>query len=149
MYPWVHTFFRQRKTQKADMNQKAKYEDEHRRAEQLSLNCRWLIDKIDKIFYAICRPDQIGTWQQRAEIAVLEAVKLSKTKTEVKLSNAEIEERIKFVKDKFGQDEKIIILPKSLVEKVISRIDQMQEFPNNRAAQTNLRLAEEELKGWI
>ena len=46
-----------------------KAEQEHARAEQLGLNCNWLIKKMDEIFYTLC-PDQAGTWQQRAEMAV-------------------------------------------------------------------------------
>jgi len=46
------------------------YEDEHRRAEQLGLNCRWLIGQLDAVFYEFCPPNEIGTWQQRAERAV-------------------------------------------------------------------------------
>ena len=44
-------------------------EAEKRRADQLGLNCSWLIDKIDRIHAAMC-PGQHGTWQQRAEQAV-------------------------------------------------------------------------------
>lgn len=42
---------------------------EKQRADQLSVNCQWLIDKIDRIHQALC-PRQFGTWQQRAEQAV-------------------------------------------------------------------------------
>jgi hypothetical protein len=49
------------------------YEMEHRRAEQLASNCRWLIGITDAINRDLC-PDKIGTWQQRAEYA-LEAAK--------------------------------------------------------------------------
>ena len=44
------------------------YEMEHQRAEQLALNCRWLIGITDAICRELC-PDKIGTWQQRAEYA--------------------------------------------------------------------------------
>jgi hypothetical protein len=49
------------------------YEMEHRRAEQLASNCRWLIGITDGIWQELCQ-DKIGTWQQRAEYA-LEAAK--------------------------------------------------------------------------
>jgi len=39
------------------------------REEQMSINCQWLIDKIDEIHDCLC-PDELGTWQQRAEQAV-------------------------------------------------------------------------------
>ena len=42
---------------------------EKQRVDQLSVNCQWLIDKIDRIHQALC-PRQFGTWQQRAEQAV-------------------------------------------------------------------------------
>jgi hypothetical protein len=45
---------------------------EQNRAEQLALNCRWLIEKIDIIHSCLC-PGQNGTWQQRAEQAVIAA----------------------------------------------------------------------------
>ena len=44
-------------------------EAEKRRADQLGVNCMWLIDKIDRIHAALC-PGRSGTWQQRAEQAV-------------------------------------------------------------------------------
>ena len=46
------------------------------RSDQLGINCRWLIDKIDRIHRILC-PDQCGTWQQRAEQAVEAAERLS------------------------------------------------------------------------
>jgi len=51
-------------------------EMETKRADQLGVNCKWLIDKIDEICNAIC-PDKIGTWQQRAEWAALKAKELA------------------------------------------------------------------------
>jgi len=50
-------------------------EDEHARAEQLALNLHWLIARIDVIHECLC-PKQYGSWQQRAEQAVLAARKL-------------------------------------------------------------------------
>lgn len=50
-------------------------EAEKRRADQLELNCSWLIDKIDRIHAALC-PGQFGAWQQRAEQAVKAAESL-------------------------------------------------------------------------
>ena len=45
------------------------------RSDQLGINCRWLIERIDRIHRALC-PDQCGTWQQRAEQAVAAAERL-------------------------------------------------------------------------
>lgn len=50
-------------------------EAEKRRVDQLALNCKWLVDKIDRIHAALC-PGQHGTWQQRAEQAVKAAESL-------------------------------------------------------------------------
>jgi hypothetical protein len=61
------------------------YKIEHARAEQLGINCRWLIDKIDEIFYALC-PGKVGTWQQRAEMAVSRAKELSQENNKPKVS---------------------------------------------------------------
>lgn len=58
--------------------------DEKARADQLGVNCRWLIDKIDRIHRALC-PGQSGTWQQRAEQSVAAAEKLKETKCTAKL----------------------------------------------------------------
>ena len=44
-------------------------EQETARAEQLSLNVRCLIDKMDRIHAALC-PDLCGSWITRAEQAV-------------------------------------------------------------------------------
>jgi hypothetical protein len=52
-----------------------KLEMETKRADQLGINCKWLIEKIEEISYALC-PDKIGTWQQRAEWAALKAKEL-------------------------------------------------------------------------
>ena len=60
------------------------YEMEHRRAEQLANNCRWLIGITDAICMELC-PDKCGTWQQRAEYA-LEAAKEIGQKTPGKKS---------------------------------------------------------------
>jgi hypothetical protein len=57
-------------------NYKAAFVDVSRQAEQLHLNCKWLIEKTDAIFYALC-PNKIGTWQQRAEMAAQAAVELA------------------------------------------------------------------------
>jgi hypothetical protein len=46
---------------------------EHKRAEQLSTNCKWLIAKFDELHDILC-PDHLGTWQARIE-KVMEAVK--------------------------------------------------------------------------
>lgn len=51
--------------------------DESRRADQLGVNCDWLIAKIDAIHAALC-PGQHGSWQQRAEQAVAAAGKCVK-----------------------------------------------------------------------
>lgn len=50
------------------------------RADQLALNCRWLIDKIDRIHAALC-PDKCGSWITRAEQAVAAAEAIAKNKT--------------------------------------------------------------------
>ena len=42
---------------------------EKARADQLGINCRWLIAQLDAIHAALC-PDHIGTWQERAQAAV-------------------------------------------------------------------------------
>jgi hypothetical protein len=47
-------------------------DDDKRTIQQLSLNCKWLISKIDHMHVILC-PDKLGTWQQRAE-QVLDAV---------------------------------------------------------------------------
>ncbi len=47
---------------------------EKQRADQLGINCRWLIEKVDRINRALC-PNESGTWQQRAEKAVEAAEK--------------------------------------------------------------------------
>ena len=40
-----------------------------KRADQLGVNCHWLIARIDEIFSILC-PDKLGTWQYRADEAV-------------------------------------------------------------------------------
>lgn len=50
---------------------------ESRRADQLGLNCDWLIEKVDRIHAALC-PNKMGTWQKRAEQAVEAAEKIAK-----------------------------------------------------------------------
>lgn len=45
--------------------------------DDLAVNCRWLINKIDEIFYAMCPSDKTGTWQQRTEMAVQRVKELS------------------------------------------------------------------------
>ena len=57
-------------------NDMVNIEDLSRQVAQLGANCRWLIEKIDTIFYALC-PDKIGTWQGRAEMAAQAAVELA------------------------------------------------------------------------
>ncbi len=52
------------------------YEMEHRRAERLSLNCKWLISQIDEIHLLLC-PNENGTWQQRTEQVVKASERLS------------------------------------------------------------------------
>ena len=52
----------------------AKVESEARRADQLGVNCQWLVAQLDEIHDALC-PDHIGTWQSRAQNAV-EAAKI-------------------------------------------------------------------------
>ena len=49
------------------------YEQEHARAEQLALNCRWLIAKFDELHRILC-PKRMGTWQERVS-QVIEEVK--------------------------------------------------------------------------
>lgn len=51
--------------------------DEKRRADQLGVNCDWLIEQIDRIHVALC-PGQRGTWQQRADQAVKAAGEVQK-----------------------------------------------------------------------
>lgn len=46
---------------------------EHKRAEQLSTNCKWLISKFDELHDILC-PDHLGTWQQKIE-KVMETVR--------------------------------------------------------------------------
>ena len=50
--------------------------DEKRTKEQQDINVRWLVAQIDRIHNALC-PDQMGTWQQRAEQAVAAAERKS------------------------------------------------------------------------
>lgn len=52
-------------------------EQEHTRAEQLGVNCFWLIEKIDLIHNSIC-PGLFGTWQMRVDQAVTAAKLLRK-----------------------------------------------------------------------
>lgn len=52
----------------------AKVESEARRADQLGINCRWLVAQLDEIHAALC-PGHVGTWQDRAQKAV-EAAKI-------------------------------------------------------------------------
>lgn len=52
------------------------FEPNERRAEQLSKNCRWLINQIDQIHMALC-PGELGTWQDRARQAVAAAKYIS------------------------------------------------------------------------
>lgn len=40
-------------------------DQEHSRAEQLGINCMWLIEKIDSIHFSLCS-DKSGGWQARA-----------------------------------------------------------------------------------
>jgi len=57
-------------------------ESEKRRADVMANNCKWLVDKIDRIHDALC-PDICGTWQQRATDAVAEAQKARKQMDEL------------------------------------------------------------------
>ena len=57
------------------------YEMEHRRAEQLADNCRWLIGITDAINRELC-PDKIGTWQDRANYALEAAKEIGKKRHE-------------------------------------------------------------------
>lgn len=61
-------------------NMQSTIEQETARADQLALNCRWLIDKIDRIHAALC-PDKCGSWITRAEQAVAAAEAIAKNKT--------------------------------------------------------------------
>jgi hypothetical protein len=42
---------------------------EKARADQLGINCRWLIDRLDRVCHALA-PGYVGTWQDRANKAV-------------------------------------------------------------------------------
>lgn len=57
-------------------------DSEKLRADVLANNCKWLVDKIDRIHDALC-PDICGTWQQRAKDAVAEAQKARKQMDEL------------------------------------------------------------------
>ena len=59
------------------------YEMEHRRAEQLASNCRWLIGITDGIWQELCQ-GKIGTWQQRAEYALEAAKEIGLKKRQLK-----------------------------------------------------------------
>lgn len=50
--------------------------EEKERADRLAANCRWLVEQIDRIHYAIC-PGKVGTWQERAIQAAEAAEKLA------------------------------------------------------------------------
>lgn len=43
--------------------------DEKQRADQMSVNFNWLLEKMDLVHESLC-PGRIGTWQQRAEQVV-------------------------------------------------------------------------------
>ena len=61
---------------------------ETKRADQLSINCRWLIEQLDSIHDSLC-PDHNGTWQDRAMAAVKAAESIKTRKTlNTKESNA-------------------------------------------------------------
>lgn len=49
---------------------------EKARADQLWLNFKWVIERVERIHHALC-PAQRGTWQQRLEQAVEAAEKLA------------------------------------------------------------------------
>ena len=67
------------------------YELEHKRAEQISLNFRWLLGKMDEIFYATCEESQTGTWQHRVEMATRKSKELAqRLTTQAKSEPAEI-----------------------------------------------------------
>ena len=51
---------------------------EKSRADQLSVNCMWLIEQVDSIHYSLC-PDVTGSWQDRATQCVDAAMKLRKS----------------------------------------------------------------------
>lgn len=53
----------------------AELASEKARADQLGINCRWLIKQMDKIHVALCR-ETTGTWQDRARSAVAAAKRL-------------------------------------------------------------------------
>jgi hypothetical protein len=84
-------------------NFEAKYESERVRAEQLVVNCRWLIEKIDTIFYALC-PNKIGTWQQRAEMAALKAVELANKRSRKRAKHTRLAEIQRDRKQLFKRD---------------------------------------------
>ena len=42
---------------------------EKARADQLGVNCRWLIDRLDRVCHALA-PGYVGSWQDRANKAV-------------------------------------------------------------------------------
>ena len=57
-------------------------DSEKRRADVMANNCKWPVDKIDRIHDALC-PDICGTWQQRSADAVAEAQKARKQMDEL------------------------------------------------------------------
>ena len=62
------------------MNTKFTIESETKRADQISINCQWLIEQLDSIHDSLC-PDHTGTWQDRAIAAVEAAESIKKTAT--------------------------------------------------------------------
>ena len=59
--------------------------------EQQDINVRWLVDKIDRIHYALC-PDEMGTWQIRAEQAAKAAERLKAENAKLRDANKALEE---------------------------------------------------------
>ena len=49
---------------------------EKARADQLGVNCRWLIDRLDRVCHALA-PGYVGSWQDRANKAVEAAEAIS------------------------------------------------------------------------
>lgn len=52
---------------------------EKARADQLGINCRWMIDRLDQVCSALA-PEFIGSWQNRANKAVELAEAISRNK---------------------------------------------------------------------
>lgn len=76
--------------------------DETRRADQLDLNCTWLVDKIDRVHAALCLGHRSGKWQQRAEQAVEAAEALCERYAESRKLADNAMETLGLIKAKHG-----------------------------------------------